>query len=160
MAIRHLWQFVPRQPCACTDSLEQHRSKPPPPNSQSHGLQSDYGEILMQDRYCVRPNSGIIEPNESVEVQGMNCLSHHGEMLAYGHSSPASDERGASLGRQMPRQIPRSIRSHVARSRSQRHDPLANRREDREEHHTGEEDSSQLPTTGRCRNTQWCVLSR
>lgn len=27
------------------------------------------------ERYCVRPNSGVIQPNDSVEVQGQSCPS-------------------------------------------------------------------------------------
>jgi hypothetical protein len=50
-------------------------------------------------QYCVRPNSGRIEPGKEVEVTGAsNTLGNYVSVLIYPRSSPPSYESGTSCG--------------------------------------------------------------
>ena len=69
-------------------------------------------------RYCVRPNSGRIEVGSEVEVQGIMTSNIATKYQAKDKTSPPSgNERRPTTRRQMPRQVPSSIRRHHTRER-------------------------------------------
>ena len=45
--------------------------------------------ILLDGLYCVSPNSGWVEPGQSVEVQGQLCASSK-RAVCQGHSIPTA----------------------------------------------------------------------
>lgn len=64
-------------------------------------------------QYCVRPNSGRIEPGESVDVSGVSCSEFLGEGLT--RSLAATAGTRAAPTRQMQGQVPGAVGVHFAR---------------------------------------------
>lgn len=92
-------------------------------------------------RYCVRPNSGVVKPGSSVDVQGMYLLVQHQPAvtliccsLATGH------ERRSSTRRKMSRQVLGSVGPGRLYRRDERIDIVVQCGKDKQGFYTREED--------------------
>ena len=97
------------------------RSKPPPPSSTNRPTSPapplPANKRLL--RYCVRPNSGRIEPGRDVEVQSttppriaLHCalMQAQSNPLTRAYSPSPGHEGGPAARCQVPRQVPRPVR--------------------------------------------------
>lgn len=98
------------------------RSKPPHPSST---IPEDTPRHMRKEmdahntyRYCVRPNSGRIEPGHEVEVSGRSINSNPAAVDAkaddtfHVNSPPPGDEARPSRRCKVPRQVPGSVCPH------------------------------------------------
>lgn len=104
------------------------RLKPPHPSStipeDTPRHMKEELEAHNTSRYCVRPNSGRIEPGHEVEVSGRSTNSNAVAVDVkadhlYVNSPPPSDEARPSRRCQVSRQVSGSVCSHFRRSRVQ-----------------------------------------